>query len=297
MHVFKTPVLRTFLGLHVQEYVPFSFTCRLIITASSMDSILALCYSDECFPIYFIVWSQINIIKLTWWWSFRWWGLVFRESELDRARNRFMKLSCGPEVCRALPLWVGTANCVSKICPIGVAGDVTRWFCSPGGIPPPVGPFCNESLNCDSSIDWSIFICWICFLLGRFTPDKSDFDLGLNASAKKFFTFEDVDDDSILAELSPDCLRCRDFPENNPRRPVDPERGRKSPSGTSFAFVASRKSGSISGIAKAPKSWKYNCIHYTRMHIVYDWSLLPIFLYNLFGLEIVLTIGCLRKAA
>lgn len=140
--------------------------------------------------------------------------------------------------------------------PMGVALP-----CAPGGTAVFVGkdtfmsPLFKALLNDDSSIDWSMRIraAAIAFLFGFLIPDKSDFERG-RIESKKFFTFDEVEGEFPLVFSSPDFFRCLSLLENSPRIPVDPERGRNSPSTLSIdvirGFIGDGGSPvSISGIA------------------------------------------------
>ena len=148
--------------------------------------------------------------------------------------------------------------------------------CAPGGRAVFVGkdtftsPLFKALLNDDSSIDWSIRMraAAIARLFGFLIPDKSDFERG-RIESKKFFTFDDVEGELTLVFSSPDFFRCLSLLENSPRIPVEPDRGRKSPSMLSIddirGFIGDGASPpvSIRGIA----NWLKSCKQRQKNHV------------------------------
>lgn len=162
----------------------------------------------------------MGIIKLniTWWTKIFLLGLTCLESEFARGRYLLWNWSTavgGPDWCRCREF--GTRNWSPKIFPIGVS------LVLPGGIVTMWSLLFKAQLNWDSSIEASIRAACKAFLLGFFTPDKSDFERGRMAS-KKFFTFDDVDGEFPFAVSSPDFFRLRSL-ENRLHFPVDPDLG------------------------------------------------------------------------
>jgi len=149
-------------------------------------------------------------------------GLMCLESELARGRYRLWNWSTpvgGPEAWRWREL--GTRSWSPRMCAMCV---LSRFW---GGIDT-IWSLLRKALSSDSSIEASMRACCSAFLFGFFTPDKSDFDRG-RIDSKKFFTLDDVDGEVPLALSSLDFFLLLSF-EKSPFIPVDPDRGRKSPS-------------------------------------------------------------------